>query len=201
LKEIERKAWKSCYQDGMWDIFLGLVLLSFGIIPLLEEFGVPDILGYIIVFAPTYILFYAGKKYITVPRGGIVKFGPTRKMKNFKLVLILLISVIFGLVVMLLTTTDLFPYKTEISIWPIIFAINALIVLSLMAYFLDFPRLYIYSIFFATSIFLVEISRSHVGSMYNTILGFGLPGVVMVLVGLLHLIRFIRRYPLPKKEV
>jgi uncharacterized membrane-anchored protein len=202
LKKIEKKAWKSCFQDGLWDIFLGLILLSFGLSPFIEELiGTTYLISYIILLSIGYIIFYGGKKYITVPRIGNVKFGPKRKIKKIKVVIILAISVIFGLAVLLLTQTNLVPYNIDISIWGIIFAINALIVFSLMAYYLDFPRLYIYSIFFATSIFIVETSRSHVGSTYDTLIGFGMFGIVVVLVGILHLTRFVRRYPLQRKGI
>ena len=202
LKEMEKKAWKSCFQDGLWDIFLGLILLGFGISPFIEEItGVTYLISYIILLSLGYIIFYGGKKYITIPRIGNVKFGPKRKSKKIKVVIILAISVIFGLAAILLTQTDLIPYNIDISIWGIIFAINALIVFSLMAYYLDFPRLYIYSIFFATSIFIVETSSSHGGSTSDTVIGFGMFGVVAVLVGLLHLTRFVRRYPLQKGDI
>ena len=199
LKEMEKKAWKSCFQDGLWDILLGLILVGFGIAPLIEEItGITYLISLIILLSLGYIIFYSGKKYITVPRIGNVKFGPKRKLKKIKVVIILAISVIFGLAAIVLTQTDLKSYNIDVSIWGIIFAINALIVFSLMAYYLDFPRLYIYSIFFAISIFIIETSSSHVGSTYDTVIGFGMFGVVVLLVGLLHLTRFVRRYPLPK---
>jgi uncharacterized membrane-anchored protein len=180
LKEMEKKAWKSCFQDGLWDIFLGFILLSFGISPLIEEItGITYLISYVILLFLGYFIFYFGKKYITIPRLGNVRFGAKRKYKKIKVVIILTISVIFGLAAILITQTDLIPYNIDISIWGIIFAINALIVFSLMAYYLDFPRLYIYSIFFATSIFIVETSRSHVGSTYDTVIGFGMFGVVV----------------------
>ena len=199
LKEMEKKAWKSCFQDGLWDIFLGLILIGFGIAPLIEEItGITYLISYILLLSLGYIIFYSGKKYITVPRIGNVKFGSKRKLKKIKVVLILVISVIFGLAAIVLTQTDLKPYNIDVSIWGIIFAINALIVFSLMAYYLDFPRLYIYSIFFAISIFIIETSSSHVGSTYDNVIGFGMLGVVILLVGILHLTRFVRRYPLQR---
>lgn len=202
LKEMEKKAWKSCFQDGLWDIFLGFILLSFGIAPFIEEItGVTFLISYIILLVVGYIIFYGGKKYITIPRIGNVKFGPKRKSKKNKVGIILAISGIFGLAAILLTQTDLIPYNIDTSIWGIIFVINALIVFSLMAYYLDFPRLYIYSIFFATSIFIIETSSSHVGSTYDNLIGFGMFGVVIVLIGLLHLTRFVRRYPLQREEI
>lgn len=199
LKEMEKKAWKSCFQDGLWDIFLGLIIVGFGIAPLIEEItGITYLISLIILLSLGYIIFYSGKKYITVPRIGNVKFGPKRKLKKIKVVVILAISVIFGIAAIVFTQTDLKPYNMDVSIWGIIFAINALIVFSLMAYYLDFPRLYIYSIFFAISIFIIETSSSHVGSTYDNVIGFGMLGVVIVLVGILHLTRFVRRYPLQR---
>ena len=199
LKEMEKKAWKSCFQDGLWDILLGLIILGFGIAPLIEEItGITYLISYILLLSLGYIIFYSGKKYITVPRIGNVKFGSKRKLKKIKVVLILVISVIFGLAAIVLTQIDIKPYNIDVSIWGIIFAINALIVFSLMAYYLDFPRLYIYSIFFAISIFIIETSSSHVGSTYDNVIGFGMLGVVILLVGILHLTRFVRRYPLQR---
>jgi len=42
LKELERKAWRSVFQDGLWDIFLGLLLLAMAIGALLSDIGVPE---------------------------------------------------------------------------------------------------------------------------------------------------------------
>jgi uncharacterized membrane-anchored protein len=201
LKEMEKKAWKSYFQDGLWDILLGFILLTFGVAPFIEEItGITYLISYIILLSIGYILFYVGKKYITIPRIGNVKFGQKRKSKRIKIFIILVISVILGLAVILLTKTDLISYNIDVSIWGIIFAINALIIFSLMAYYLDFPRLYIYSIFFAISILIIETSSSHVGSTYDNLLGFGMFGLVVVLVGILHLNRFVRSHPLQREE-
>ena len=195
LKEIEKKAWKSYFQDGLWDIFLGLILFSFGIIPFLEEIGVPELLNYVLFFVPAYIIFFAGKKFITVPRIGRVKFGTKRKTKNIKSTIILIFSVIFGFVVLLLTITNTIPMIANIHAGAILFSVNAIIVFSLMAYFLDFNRLYLYSWFFAASIALVELSRSSVGTTYDNVIGFGSFGVIIILIGIVYLIRFIQKYP------
>jgi uncharacterized membrane-anchored protein len=201
LKEMEKKAWKSYFQDGLWDILLGFILLTFGVAPFIEEItGITYLISYIILLSIGYIVFYVGKKYITIPRIGNVKFGQKRKSKRIKIFIILVISVILGLAVILLTKTDLISYNIDVSIWGIIFAINALIIFSLMAYYLDFPRLYIYSIFFAISILIIETSSSHVGSTYDNLLGFGMFGLVVVLVGILHLNRFVRSHPLQREE-
>jgi len=42
LNEIEKKAYRSTFQDGIWDIFLGLVLLILALGALLSNIGVPE---------------------------------------------------------------------------------------------------------------------------------------------------------------
>ena len=39
LKEVEQKVFQTTFQDGLWDIYLGLLLIIFGLSPLLEYLG------------------------------------------------------------------------------------------------------------------------------------------------------------------
>jgi len=104
LKEIEKKAYRSTFQDGIWDIFLGLLLLNLAFGALLANSGVSHGLNMTILTALGVLIllaFMTGKKRITVPRMGFVKFGQKRKRKIWKSRLILLLSVFAGLVVFL----------------------------------------------------------------------------------------------------
>ncbi|PNX46399.1 MAG: hypothetical protein BV456_12310 [Thermoplasmata archaeon M8B2D] len=200
LKKFEKKAWVTFFQDGMWDIFLGFILLSFGIIPFLEEIGVPELLNYLLFFGLPYLILYMGKKFITVPRIGHVKFGVKREKKKKKTAIVLIFSVIFGFVVLLLTITNAIPFIADIHTGAVLFSVNAIIVLSLMAYFLDFNRLYLYGWFFAASIALIELSRPAIGTTYDNIIGFGSFGIIMIIIVSIYLIRFLQKYPLPLEE-
>ncbi len=199
LKEIEKKVWRSYFQDGLWDLFFGLLLLSFAIIPFLEEIGVSHLLSYT-AFIPAYVVLFAGKKYLTVPRMGFVKFSSQRKSKKMKATIVLVISVIFGFAVFLLALTNTLPMKGTLPFGALVFGINAIIVFSLLAYFLDFTRLYLYGIFFAVSIAFVELFRNYVGSTFNTVVGFGTFGGIITIIGITDLIKFLRKYPLPPSE-
>jgi hypothetical protein len=68
LKQLERKAFRSTFQDGLWDIFLGLLLLNMGggtllggsgMSPLWAMVGLTGFAGLVL------LLFWAGKKTIT----------------------------------------------------------------------------------------------------------------------------------------
>lgn len=201
LKQLEKKTWKSYFQDGIWDLFLGLLWLGLGISPLLEKIDIPSILGYVVMMVPAYIVFVAGKRYITTPRMGLVKFSPARKSKTKNARIALTASVLFGIIVMLLVVTDVVELTSDAQFGAIAFCVNAIVVFSILAYFLDFNRLYLYGLMFASSIVLVELLRGHVESPYHVLMGFGVPGAIVAIIGAVYLIRFILAYPLPVKEV
>ena len=214
LKELERKAFRSTFQDGLWDIFLGLLLLNMGIGTRLgamlgeTEMSPMSLLGSmvpLIAFAAVVLLaFWAGKKFITTPRIGLVKFGPQRKakMKNFRAVLFL--SVLLGVIMLILgwaafTGNGLPWWVTEIPLPLYVWPLQTIIVFGLGAYFLDVTRFYAYGVLyglpFPLGILLVENTDLTVlGSMAIT---FGVAAGVMMLIGAVLFVRFLRKYPLP----
>jgi len=208
LKQIEKKAWISYFQDGLWDIFVGLLLLNFGIAPLIgavinsdySQSELSDLISYSIILIAAYIILYCGKKYITAPRLGRAKFSTERKSKTKKTTIVFGLSALFGLLVFILIATDFIPFKNTLQFGAIAFGINAIIVFSAWAYFFDFNRLYLYGWFFAASILLVELSRPYVGITYDNVIGFGVFGGIIVLIGIAYLIRFLQKYSLPTEE-
>ena len=81
LKEIERKAFTSTFQDGMLDMYLGLFLVAMGVSPNLEKIIPTSDLWIAILMIPIMPLWWVGKKCVTIPRMGLVTFGSTRKAK------------------------------------------------------------------------------------------------------------------------
>jgi len=75
MKALEKKAFRSFFKDGIYDVFLGLILLSFGLPMMLNEFGWIDyktmtwplVFGLILNIG-ALLFFVFGKKYITVLR-------------------------------------------------------------------------------------------------------------------------------------
>lgn len=198
LKELERKAFTSFYQDGLWEIMLGFVLLQMGSSRLLTHYGFSDAWGVLVPIAGLVLLF-AGKRFITVPRIGRVKFGPKRKGDLGKAVAVLSISVLAG--VGLYIALSMGPGWQIGQIIPLIFfPLNAIIVFSLIAYFLDFSRLYAYGALIALALFIGELLDKLTGYYFAPSIVFGASAGVMFLIGLVVFIRFLRRYPLQLSE-
>jgi len=201
LKEIERKAWRSTFQDGLWDIYLGLILFSMALSNLLAETSLDDVKRYMIyigLLILSWAVLWAGKRFITVPRMGRVKFGPLGESRRKKTRLVLFISVAFGVVAFLVTGAVArgefgqgLPWKVII---PIVYALNMLIVFGLGAYFLDFPRLYLIAVLFALSLPAEMLANTylHVGIAFYA---FAVPALIIVAMGLFYFVKFVRENP------
>jgi len=202
LKEIVKKAYRSTFQDGLWDIYLGILLINLNTLPWIVENYLSLIqvaMVGIIVTVVAMIIFFGGKKFITLPRMGLIKFVQERKAKLIKLRAIMFLSAIVGI-----ATFFLANFMTTIAGIPapfLIFSANCLIVFGLGAYFMNFERLYAYSFFYAIPLpvgFLMMKNSYHVA---NVILSCSIPGLIMVVYGCVLFFQFLRKYPNPSKEV
>jgi len=204
IKTLEKKAFRSFFKDGIYDVFLGLILLSLGLPFMLNEFGwinyetiTMPLLIPIIINAGALIFFIFCKKYITVPRLGIVHFGKPRKRKMMHVKLLLAISVLIGVITFLLSLLKVFPVggTTGIPLPFIIFGIQALLVFSFMAYFMDFTRLYFYAFLFAVSMPLTFWLKKNAILTYPSLYVFSLTAGPMLVIGWILFVRFLRQYP------
>lgn len=181
LKELELKAWTSYFQDGLWDIFMGLLMLTMGIR------GLTDNVWFTLGVGAAVLVSLVGKKFITVPRIGRVKFGPARKAKQRKLMAVVGIAVLATLILLL---TTLLGLDTPQAVVAPILVICIALVFGLMAYYMDFGRLYAYGLLFAISMALWETFEEPIGPI-----AFSVSGGIALLIGLVVLIRFLRKYP------
>jgi hypothetical protein len=196
IKELEKKAWKSTFQDGLWDIMLGLIFFIPAVTGLLKA-GDYTLIPLYIVFI---LLFVTAKKRITVPRIGLVKFGEKRRKKRHIVVFILTASVAFLTIMILMKKSSLLSGTVGIPTGSIIVGINILVVFGLMAYFLNFGRLYLYAVLVGA----VE-PVSAVLEMKNLIEGpylimFVISGG-MIITGIILLVQFLRQYSPQEDEV
>ena len=205
LKELERKAWTSYFQDGLWDIYLGLLLLAMAVWALLSDVGFSESWGMAIFIGLevlAMLVLWIGKKLITVPRMGRVKFGPKRKAKLSWVRVILFISVLVGagvFIAALAMRTSRPEWLNGTFVFPAAWMVNAMVVFSLGAYFLDFSRLYLIGVMYALPVPLDIVFRQF-SDIDLSFIAFGVPAMVILIVGLVVFARFLREYPLLLEE-
>ncbi len=206
LKKLERKVWTSFFEDGIWDIYLGILLMAMAVGALLSDIGVPEatqIIGYISLVGAASLFLWLGKRFITVPRVGRVNYGPKAKARKRKTSMVLAMSVLVGLLAFVIVTLS---FKGFISralpmdlFLPAIWVGNMLVVFSLAAYFLRFHRLYLIGVMFAMAIPL-DIMLKELVHQDLTFVAFGVPALVILIMGGIVLTRFLRKYSRPAEE-
>jgi hypothetical protein len=186
LKALEKKAWTSYFQDGLWDIVIASMMLTMAIRTLTDN------VWFTLGMFSGVIILVIGKRFITIPRLGRVKFSQFRIMRQTKLVVSIGIAVIatFGLLLLINMGWEFSKVITSLGM-----AVFLALVFGLIAYFLDFPRLFIYGLMFAIN----EIIWGHFGEPTGpyVILIFG---SAVLIVGLVILASFLRKYQLPTGE-
>jgi hypothetical protein len=206
LKAIERRAWLSTFQDGLWDIFFGLMLVAGAVSDWLQSRGTPSsirIPAYLSLFVLAGLVLWGGKRYITAPRLGRVAFSPARKARMRKLVLILFPSLIVTGALFVLSR----GWLGQPAWWgdfgwlagTITVTLLFITTFSLMAVLMDFPRLALYGVLFALPEILgVGLSRL-TGSEAGFLIGSLFSASVVLVVGAVVMIRFLRDYPAPEQ--
>jgi hypothetical protein len=207
LKELERKAFRSTYQDGLWDLYIGLIVICMSIFVYRPATGynLNNIVLAFSAMAVAYFLLWAGKKYITLPRMGQVQFGAQRKKRRLTLIIVLSIVVLIQVVLVALQLlawanpevgarfSSLIPDRNAMDL--VVASTGALIVgpsMILVAFFKDFPRGYFIAIMIALAVFLMLYLNQPV---YPIIIG-----ALIALPGLVLFVRFLQKYPMHREE-
>jgi len=178
IKAMEKKAWISTFQDGLWDIYFGLLIMGMGFSWLGGFFGLPETLNVLVTVMGwdigVLLVFFLGKKYITRPRMGLVKFGQIRKKRNKLLGLFIGLMVVFTLITFIFTLLGMF--QLQLPGFMVMLLIGLLFItlpFSIIAYFLQLKRLYLYAILGGFGLFISELLVPIIGAPYHDIITFG----------------------------
>ncbi|MFC1595612.1 hypothetical protein ACFL3X_01720 [Gemmatimonadota bacterium] len=199
--ELEKRAFRATFQDGIWDIYLGALLLNMGMgVGLAQLLPLKPLhLGAILFVVVIIVMvgFFLGKKFITAPRLGVVRFGAERQKKVKKVRLVLSFSALMGLLTFLGfgSLTEMFG---SLPGWvaPLgVFGVSAVVTFSLGAYYLDYTRAYLYgwcyALAFPFGILLQESTR------FGFLVSYSVFSMAMIIPGVILLIRFMREHPIP----
>ena len=167
LNDLEKKAFRATHQDGLWDVYIGLIILSMSVLAFSNEDNSARYLRYalfLLGLSLAFLFFWGGKKYLTTPRLGQVKFGPRRQRRKMTLSAILLVIVLIQLLLVSGTiilwnnpqlAVDLGLAHTERERL-LVSTLGALFVgpsIALVAYFNDFSRGYYIAVLTAAAVF------------------------------------------------
>ncbi|MDH4300300.1 MAG: hypothetical protein OEV57_02855 [Dehalococcoidia bacterium] len=189
LKEIQRKVYMSFFQDGLWDIFLGLCVVEWGL-------GMFTDLAYLsgVFFIGTYFAVFGIKRWLTYPRIGYVRFSATRVREiKGRFFILLTVTALLGVGVSVLWGIGPRP-QWLVHYFPLMLNGMAAALVCFGAYWVRVNRFYLH----AALIFLGAVFHLWLGIRW----GFGFIGAggIIVLIGLALLVSFLRKYPRMAEE-
>jgi hypothetical protein len=200
LKQIERKVWTSFFEDGIWDVYLGILLMAMAVGALLSDINAPEgalISSYAALLAVAVLFLFLGKRLITIPRIGRVNYGPEARARKVKTSIVLAFSVLVGLlafVIVVLSAREALSRTLSMDVLlPAIWVSNMIVVFSLAAFFLRYKRLYLIGVMFAIAVPLDIVLRKLTHRDLSFV-AFGLPALVILIMGSIVLVRFLRKY-------
>lgn len=193
LKELEKNTWKTSYENGLIDIAIGLICIVSAVCHIFD-----DIRYFLMPLYLIPILFLMlTKKYITIPRMGLVKFNKRRKRKSAIFIAVMTSVLILLLILTIVLKTNYLPEGIAARI--VISAIMLLICFA-NAFFLNFNRLYIYGIVITGAFNLNEYIRENPGFLAEGGYAYLFAAIVILITGSIYLIKFLKKYPLPIKR-
>jgi len=195
LKEIEKNAYRDSQQDGLMEVMMGLILMTFGGFLYSTVFAFYILL---IVFSGKIVEFV--RRRYTYPRIGFVKFHRENPKDALTGVFLFELAVI----VIMFTLISLFGNVKDYSQWvnwaPLFFG---MILVGPFAHAASRSGSVLYygyailSVIMGLFFSLIEFGSGRTGLILYLVL----IGGFLVLGGLVIFIRFLRKYPLPETEV
>jgi hypothetical protein len=190
LKEIQRKVYMTFFQDGLWDIFLGLFILGWGLSMLTEAAYLPGV-----SFLGIYFAIWGIKKWLIYPRIGYARFSASsRRRITTRFLILLTVVLLLGIIAGLVWGIGTRP-QWLVDYFPLIFNGMLAAIVCFGAYWARVNRFYLH----AALIFLGAVFPLWLGIQWE--FGFIGAGGIIVLIGLGILISFLRKYPKMVEEV
>jgi hypothetical protein len=210
LRQLQQRIFQlTIFEDGLWDLLLGIIMMFLAIYPVTRELLGPVL--NVVLFLGVMALAVAGqllaRRVISEPRIGYVQPRRSRGLRLILGITILMVLITFGLLLLTLLspvsapasdlTLELTPgrgYMVEIIV---LLAMGGLF--SALGYLFGVRRLYFYGwmLGFAN---LASVYMEHY-SGWTFLIPLAIAAGIIMIVGLVLLIRFLRKYSPPDEEI
>lgn len=206
-KALERKIWGRVFQDGLWDLYVGILFLNAAFWVASGRLGFAwgstavTAIGVLVV---VLILFQTAKKKITAPRMGYFEIQKKRTSK-YRLAGVLSVAVTVALVVMTILRVG-GSFRGGLSSFLFILfgvlALKGVVLFCLGAYSWGVERFYVYAMLLLAGFLGSEVlvATRGIDRGWDIVGMLGLPGIVMLFVGGILLTRFLRKYPIREAQ-
>ncbi len=201
LKSLEKQAFRKFYEDGLLDVLFGLMMVGMSVGAVVEDWLDNEAMGLLFMLGIAVVLVTSLKIVrVQLLRSRLGHFtpGPGRRRKITSTRLILLASAVLGVIAFGVgaVANGGGISATAVEVWlPLVWFVNATVVLGAMAYLLDVPRFYLYGVLFGLVGPLLIWPDVLWDSRVPPLVAFGAPAVPIIIIGLWKLTHFLKDYP------
>jgi hypothetical protein len=202
LREIEKKAYFSYFEDGLLDLAISLGVFSYFFFYFIcETINIPDFLITPITVSSSFIMYHFylfSKNKITIARLGHVKFGRLRQRKIWQETDYLILFLIYLLILLfpVIMIFGIFGLKKLAAIFFTYLILSA--ALSSLAFWKKIYRFYFYSIFLLclgfTGLILNFSDQYYIGA-------FIIEGIIIFCFGIFTFRQFLKKHPKVTEEL
>jgi len=199
LRSIETRSWKARHQDGLFDIYFGLLMLAIAISALISALGAPDpwrLVALVVLQFSAAGAYALAKRRFATPRLGAVKFGMGRIQRSRTLAIVLAACVLGTAGLVALTAIGgsplgLFDQLGRYAL-PTVVALVVGIPLAAIAMLLQFPRILVHAGLFITAAFGLTAAGHGFMDPIPGAIAFGACGSASLAIGMFYFIAFLR---------
>lgn len=208
LRAMEARSWKAWQQDGLFDMYFGILFLAIGVSALVEALGAPApvrLATLVVLQFGGVLLFWLARRRYTTPRQGAVRFAPPRVRRTYTLRFALAACVLLLAGLVASTALGLSPLHcfSQLGAYALPTAVAVVVGLPLVAIatFLQFPRVLVHAALFITAGFALTAAGHNFMSPIPGAIAFGACGSTSFAIGTFYFVRFLRRVPERFSEV
>jgi hypothetical protein len=187
LKHITKKVYMSYFQDGLWDILLGIYLVGWGVSIWQDLVAVMGGMWVAIYFAVLGV-----KRMVVYPRSGYIKLNEARK-QQMRMVILGVVLFVLGFAVLGIFAAGNRPEWLDDYFMFLLITMMA-VVIAVLGYWWRVTRWYIYGLI----VFAGGAAQQWLNMPLE--LGFFIPGGIVGIYGISLFIGFLRKYPKPNRE-
>ncbi len=193
LQDIKRQVYLYYTEDGLADISLGLVILGFGLLLLLDLPAFVGLLGLI-----PLMIWYLGKGSLVIPRVGSIKPGKALKTRFLGFFIHLILIGIGVLVLFLIgrSSGESIFSAYSLSMFGFVLALG----ISSLGLLMNAVRFYFYGALVFLAMAGGELLMSSISAFDPFLISVISAGTIILAAGLIYLIRFLTKYPVINLE-
>ena len=193
LKEIRRQVYLSYSEDGLIDLAIGLVIFGFGALLMVDVPWMVGVLGVI-----PLLIWYLGKRYLTVPRIGTIQPGRVMKKRfvGFSVFMIAVGLGVLALFILVAVSGGSLLADHPLALFGLVLALG----ISALGMVMKANRLHFYALLVFASMAVGEILNKSIEVVDVYLLSVIIAGGIIIIAGGITLIGFLQKYPVVSME-